>query len=190
MAGPNKTSAMVPLMIVGACLFGLGTYQAMKPKQVEVNKGYEAPANPRTMQAPDAPALTKDAAQLAAEADETTLQRTEAQTKDVKIRISDAPWLQGIISGAFGNFREGVLKSLKTEQAKGDVNCAPVLTNMDAAALGALEKVSCTAKDGGQITGEFDKTGDGELQIENTDGAMVKVSKTDGDFNVETRNSK
>jgi hypothetical protein len=194
MAERKRGGAMLPLIIVGATLFAFGAYQSTRPKEPEINKGYEAPAvtapaNPRTMQAPDAPPVVKDAAQMAAEADQTTLPAPKSETKSTKIQISDAPWLQGIMTGAFGNFRDGVLKSLKAEQAKGDVNCAPVLTNLDAAALGALEKVSCTAKDGGQISGEFDETGDGEIQIKDADGAKVTVSKNGGDFNVETRDS-
>jgi hypothetical protein len=205
MAEQKKSSAMLPLIIVGAALFGFGTYQSMKPKEPEVNTGFvaspetpepstsepstSAPANPRTMQAPDAPPVTKDAAQIAAESGDTTKVEAKVNGATVKLSVSDAPWLQGIMTGALGNFREGVLKNLKAEQAKGDVNCAPILTNLNTAALGALEKVSCTAKDGAQITGEFDETGDGELTIEDSNGGRVKVSKNDGDFNVETRNS-
>jgi hypothetical protein len=201
MAEQKKSSAMLPLIIVGAALFGFGTYQSMKPKEPEVNTGFvtppEAPTapdsptpdNPRTMQAPDAPPTTKDAAQRAAEAEETTKIEAKVNGASVKLSISDAPWLQGIMSGAFGNFRDGVLASLKTEQAKGDVNCAPVLTSLDSVALARLEKVTCTAKDGGQITGEFDEAGDGELTIEDANSGRVRVSKNDGDFNVETRNS-
>jgi hypothetical protein len=204
MSEPKRSGgAMLPLIIVGATLFGFGTYQSMRPKDVEVNKGFEAqssvaapstpsPPNPRTMQAPDAPPMPKDAAARAAETTETTeTTKVEAKTDgaNVKLSISDAPWLQGIMSGAFGNFREGVLKSLKAEQAKGDVNCAPVLTNLDMAGLASLEKVTCTAKDGGQIKGEFDETGDGDLTIEDGKGGRVQVSKNDGDFNVETRDA-
>jgi hypothetical protein len=141
------------------------------------------------MQAPDAPLATKNEAQRAAEADGTTKIEAKMDGTNVKLSISEAPWMQGIITGAFGNFREGVLKSLKAEQAKGGINCAPVLTKLDVAALAALEKVSCTSKDGGQISGDFDETGDGDLTIEDTDGTRVRVSKNDGDFNVETRNS-
>jgi hypothetical protein len=199
MAEQKKSSAMLPLIIFGAALFGFGVLQSTRPKEVDVNKGFEAPpavsapsqtppANPRTMQAPDAPPMTKDAAALAAEAKDTTV-TANIGGADVKVSISDAPWFQGIVTGAFGNFREGVLKSLKAEQAKGDVNCAPVLTNLDVTALAALEKVSCTAKDGGQISGEFDESGDGDLEIRDSDGATVRVSKNDGDFNVETRDS-
>jgi hypothetical protein len=198
MAENKKSSAMLPLIIVGAALFGFGTYQSMRPKEVEVNKGFERPAvvstpgeappaNPRTMQAPDAPPMTKDAAARAAEAKDTTIS-ANVNGADVKLSISQAPWLQGIITGALGNFREGVLKTLKAEQAKGEINCAPVLTTMNAAALAAVEKITCTAKDGSQISGDFDEKGDGDLTVEETGGAQVKVSKNDGDFNVETGN--
>jgi hypothetical protein len=211
MPDQKKSSTMLPVIVIGAALFGFGAYQSMKPKEFEVNKGFEAPpavsapnspsvpdtpsadtsgmTNPRTMQAPDAPPMTKDAAQLAAEADDTTKIEAKVNGKSVKLSISDAPWLQGIMSGALGNFREGVLASLKTEQTKGDINCTPVLTSMTKSAFSGVEKVTCTAKDGGQISAEFDETGDGDLTIEDTNGGSVKVSKNDGDFNVETRNS-
>jgi hypothetical protein len=197
MAEPKKSSAMLPLIIVGATLFGFGTYQSLKPKDAEVNQGFVAPPesvsipdNPRTMQAPDAPAPEKDAAARAAEATETTKATDlEANVNGVKLKlsVSEAPWLQGIMTGALGNFREGVLKNLKEQQAKGGINCAPLLTNMEQAALSKLEAITCTTKDGGQIKGEFDEAGDGELRIDDTDGARVTVSKNNGDFNVETR---
>jgi hypothetical protein len=139
MAEGKKTSAMVPLMIVGACLFGLGTYQAVKPKEVEVNKGYEAPANPRTMQAPDAPALTKDAAQLAAEADETTL--PPAATVEIAPKTPPAPtvidqdWFKALKVEDTLNFRGTVLPVLKKAQIDGAINCSPALTPKSEAEL-------------------------------------------------------
>ncbi len=196
MAEQKKSSAMLPLIIVGAALFGLGTYQSLKPKAPEVNTGYVAPLeNPRTMQAPDAPAMDKDAAQRAAESDETTATTPTIPTPatvaedSVKIQITNAPWLQGIMTGALGNFREGVLTALKAEQTKGVLNCAPVLTDVATTAFTTIDKVTCTAKDGAQITGEFDEIGEGDLNVEYPNGGQIKVSKNDGDFNVETRNS-
>jgi hypothetical protein len=199
MSDQKKSSAMLPLIIVGAALFGIGAYQSTKPKDPEVNTGFVAPphvpetspstpANPLTLQAPDAPPITKDAAQRAAESDAITDSKEKVKGAEVNLSLADAPWLKGLITGAFGNFRESALKSLKAEQAKGDVNCAPVLTGLDVEALAALEKVSCTAKDGSQITGEFDETGDGDLNVEDTKGNRVRVKKQDGDFNVEIRN--
>ena len=185
MPEPKKSSAMVPLIIIGACLFGFGTYQSMKPKATEVNSGFVAgPQNPRTLQAPDAPPMTKDAAQMAAEADQITTPMSKAEAPRVKLAITEAPWMQGIMTGAFGNFREGVLKVLKAEQAKGGINCAPVLTD-----ISSIEKISCTTKDGAQITGEFDASGDGEFTVEDPSGGRVQVSKNNGDFNVETRDA-
>jgi hypothetical protein len=206
MALPKKSSLMAPLILVGAMLFGFGVYQSKMPKKpepIEVNSGFVAtptpasptspdtptPQNPRTMQAPDAPPMTKDAAQVAAAVGETTKIEANINGATVKLSLQDAPWLQGIIRGAFGNFREGVLKSLKAEQAKGSLNCAPVLTDIAETAFSNVEKISCTAKDGGQINGEFDEDGEGDLTIEDTNGGRVKVSKSGGDFNVETRNS-
>lgn len=203
MAEPKKSSAMIPLIIVGACLFGLGVYQSMKPKDPEVNTGYVASpqtslppkislpqeGNPRTLQAPDAPPMTKDAAQRAAETNTTTDVSAKINGTTVALSISDAPWLQGIMSGALGNFRDGVLGSLKVEQAKGGINCTPVLTKMAESAFTGVEKIACTAKDGGQISGDFKRNGDGDMKVEDPNGGMIKVSKNDGDFNVETRNS-
>jgi hypothetical protein len=200
MAGPNKTSAMVPLMIVGACLFGLGTYQAMKPKQVEVNKGYEAPANPRTMQAPDGPAMTKDAAQLAAEADETTL--PPAATVAVAPKAPPAPtildqdWFKALKIGDTLDFRGTVLPVLKKAQIDGAINCSPALTPKSEAELALVEKVTCLAGDGTQIKAEFGndytddngaiKRNDGDLVATTPDNKVVKIEKSGNEFNVTT----
>jgi hypothetical protein len=195
MAEKQKSSAMIPVIIAGACLFGFGIFQSTRPKEPEVNTGFVAPpqtptpptGNPRTMQAPDAPAMEKDAAQRAAESDTTTKIDVKFNNGAEKLSTTNAPWLQGIMSGTTGNFRDGVLTSLKGEQAKGNLNCAPVLTDMAQSAFGGVEKIACTAKDGGQIDGDFGNSGDGDLKVEYPDGGMVKVSKNDGDFNVETR---
>jgi hypothetical protein len=197
MTEPKKKNGMLPLILVGLGLFGVGVFQSMQPKVPEVNTGFVAPTetpkasldNPRTMQAPEAPALTKDAAQRAAETDTTTKIDVEVNGAKVKLSTTDAPWLKGIMSGALGNFRDGVLGSLKAEQAKGDVNCAPVLTDMVPASFATIEKIECTAKDGAQIVGDFDDVGDGELQVDYSNGGKVMVSKNDGAFKVETRNS-
>lgn len=182
---------MLPLVIVGACLFGFGTYQAMKPKDPEVNTGFIAPAdNPRTMQAPAAPPVTKDAAQKAAEASDTTVPTTPSERQKEQPSIANVPWLKTIMAGAFGNFREGVLTSLKAEQTKGAMNCAPALTDMPIAGFIRVATISCTTKDGGQISGDFDEAGEGDLKVEYGDGAQVRVSKNEGDFNVETRNAR
>jgi hypothetical protein len=197
---PKKSSAMLPLIIVGATIFAFGTYQSMKPKEPEVNPTFvaasetptspkTAPANPVTMQAPDAPLVGKDAAQDAAEATEITISKAKAETNKVEISVTNAPWLKALMTGVFGNFREGVLGSLKAEQDKGGINCTPVLNTMTDADIAKLEKVSCTGKDGGQITGEFDEDGEGDLRVEYPNGGMVKISKNGGNFNVETRNS-
>lgn len=142
------------------------------------------------MQAPDAPAMEKDAAQRAAESDTITMSDVKADKIELKVSPTPAPWLQAIMSNTTGNFRDGVLASLKGEQAKGSLNCAPVLTDTAQSAFAGIEKIACTAKDGGQIDGEFADSGDGDLKAEYPDGTVVKVTKNDGDFNVETRISK
>jgi hypothetical protein len=184
----KKSGAMLPLIVIGAALFGAGIYQNSRPKVPEVNTGFIAPPppeNPRTMQAPDAPPMEKDAAQRAAEADQTTTPPPKSDDKSsVRISLSDVPWIQGLITSKIGNFREGALKSLKTEQDTGGINCSPVLTD----AVSTIEQVSCTAKDGAQIKGEFDEVGDGELRIEATDGATVSILKNETDFRVEVEN--
>ncbi len=189
--------AMLPLIIIGATLFGLGTYQSMRPQArgnsepSEINQGFTAPPqNPRTIQAPDNPPIGKDAAQRAAEDSNATERSQAAEVSESKISISNAPWLQNIVTGAFGNFREGVLNNLKLEQAKGGINCSPVLTNLDQAAFANIEKVACTTKDGSQVEAEFDPIGEGEFSVEYPNGGRMQVSKNDGNFNVETRNSR
>jgi hypothetical protein len=191
MADPKRSgSAMFPLIIIGAILFGFGVYQSGRPKDPEVNQGYVAPAqNPRTIQAPDNPPIPKDAAQRAAEEVKATQPTVDRSEIEVTTQTPNDPWVQGIMTGAFGNFRAGVLKTLKAEQTKGDINCSPVLTNLDDTALGNVEKIACTAKNGGQIKGEFDEIGEGEFRIDYLNGGMIEVTKSDGDFKVETRNS-
>jgi hypothetical protein len=200
MAGPNKTSAMVPLMIVGACLFGLGTYQAMKPKEAEVNKGYEAPANPRTMQAPDAPPMTKDAAQLAAEADETTV--PPAATEAIAPKAPPAPtvldqdWFKALKVEDATDFRGAVLPVLTKAQRDGAINCSPALTPKSEAELALVEKVTCLAGDGTQIKAEFGadytddngsiKRNDGELVATSPDDKVIKIERSGSEFNVTT----
>ena len=67
MAKQNGPGIFVPLIIIGATIFGLGAYQALRPKPVEINPTFEAVDNPRTMQEPPPPAASKDAEQLAGE---------------------------------------------------------------------------------------------------------------------------
>ncbi len=190
MAGSNKPSAMVPLIIVGACLFGFGAYQSLKPKPPEVNTGFVAPPeNPRTMQAPVAPVPSPTAADQAAEEAATTEVSVKASPNASSVSLTDTPWLRAIIAGAGGNFRDLVLGGLKEQQVKGNLNCAPVLTNMAPTSFVSVGRIACTAKDGAQIKGDFDRRGDGDLEVEAMDGGGVTISQNDGDFKLETKNA-
>ena len=184
MAKQKGSGIFVPLIIIGATIFGLGAYQALKPKPVEINPTFEAVDNPRTMQAPPPPSASKDAAQLAAEAgateDKASTEPTAAKTR----KLDDAPWLKAIMGGVLGEFRSTVITVLQKEQAKGDLNCSPVLTKATEAALNALEDVSCTDKEGTVFTGEFDSDGDGSLEIKSPDKEKVTIEKSGGSFSV------
>ena len=184
MAKQQGPGMFVPLIIIGATLFGLGAYQALKPKPAEINPTFEAVDNPRTMQAPPPPAASKDAAQLAAEESATEGQANTKLGTAKTIRLNDAPWLKAIMAGVLGEFRGTVVSALKKEQAKGDLNCSPVLTKASEAALGALEEVSCTDKDGAVFTGQFDSDGDGSLEIKSQDQEKITIEKSGGSFSV------
>ena len=192
---------MLPLIVIGACLFGFGTYQSMKPEEREVNTGFVAPAvsappvsaspgNPRTMQAPDAPPVIPDGATVAAREGETTKVEASINGTQVKVALSHAPWLQAIMTGMSGNFREGIVKSLKAEQIKGSINCAPSLNDLAQASIASLDKVTCTAKDGATIDADFNDDGQGNLSVEYPNGGKVEISKDGEDFRVETRDSR
>jgi hypothetical protein len=174
----------VPLIIIGATIFGLGAYQALKPEPAQINPTFEVVDNPRTMQAPPPPAASKDAARLAVEESATEgLVNPEPGTAKT-IRLNDAPWLKAIMAGVLGEFRATVVAALKKEQAKGDLNCSPVLTTASGAVLSALEEVSCTGKDGTVFTGQFDGDGDGSLEILSQDSEKVTIEKSGGSFSV------
>ena len=184
MAKQQGSSMFVPLIIIGATLFGLGAYQALKPKPAEINPTFEAVDNPRTMQAPPPPAASKDAAQMAAEAGSTKDQISAEPSVAKTTKLNDAPWLKTIMAGVLGEFRSTVVTALKKEQAKGDLNCSPVLTKASETALGALEEVSCTDKDGAVFTGQFDSDGDGSLEIKSQDQEKITIEKSGGSFSV------
>jgi len=190
MAKQRGSGIFVPLIIIGATIFGLGAYQALKPKPVEINKTFEAldnfagADNPRTMQAPPLPAASKDAAQLAAEGSATEDQANAEPAATKTLKLDDAPWLKTIMGGVLGEFRSTVVTALKKEQAKGDLNCSPVLTKASEATLDALEEVSCTDKEGAVFTGQFDTDGDGSLEIKSPDKEKVTIEKSGGSFSV------
>jgi hypothetical protein len=180
MARQQGSGMMVPLIIIGATLFGLGTWQALKPKEVEVDPTFTVPENPRTLQAPPLPESGKDAAQVAAESG-----ATEAKNTDISIKISDAPWIKAIMGGVLGEFRSTVVKALKDQQSEG-LNCSPALGNLTQDQIQDLEEVTCTDKDGTIITGTFDTVGDGTLEVKDPSGQSVQIRKFEGSFTVQT----
>jgi hypothetical protein len=184
MAKQKGSGIFVPLIIIGATIFGLGAYQALRPKPVDINPTFEALDNPRTMQAPPPPSASKDAAQLAAEESATEGQASAETAATTTLKPDDAPWLKAIMGGVMGEFRSTVVTALQKEQAKGDLNCSPVLTKATEAALTALEEVSCTDKEGAVFTGEFDSDGDGSLEIKSPDREKVTIEKSGGSFSV------
>jgi hypothetical protein len=194
MAQGKQPSAMLPLIIVGATLFAFGTYQSMRPKEPEVNKGFvsppavSAPANPRTMQAPDMPAIEKDAAARAAEDTTTTSPKTAETIVPVAPQKSvlDDEWFKPLTVGDTLDFRGRALKTLREQQTKNVIACRPALQRLDDAALAKLEEVSCTATDGSQINGEFDEDNDGTLTATSPDNKVIEITKNGDEFYVKT----
>lgn len=192
MAEQKKSSAMIPLILIGAALFGFGTYQSMKPKEPEVNPTFVAtpntpsppttpstatPANPLTMQAPDAPPIGKDAAQLAAAAGDTTNVPPQKS-------VLDDPWFEALKVGDARNFRARTMTALKDQQVKGVVNCRPSLAQRSDIAVATLEEVSCTATDGSTIESQFDSDNDGELRAKAPDGSVTRIERSGDAFSV------
>lgn len=206
MAEPKRgNSAMLPLIIVGATLFAFGAYQSTRPKEVEVNKGFEstvsAPQNPRTIQAPDNPPVEKDAAQRAAEAKETTQPKPAEALEPVPAvkTILDEAWFQALQVGDVADFRGRALAALKAQQGSGAINCTPVLTQKSVEELAKIERVTCLAKDGVEIKGEFEAdykvndTGpvqnDGEITATAPNDVVVKIQKSGDEFNTTRENA-
>jgi hypothetical protein len=193
------------LIIVGATLFAFGAYQSTRPKEVEVNKGFEAgvsaPQNPRTIQAPDNPPMEKDAAERAAEATETTLPKsTETPVPVLAVKtILDEAWFQALQVGDVADFRGRALLALKSQQSVGTINCTPVLTHKSADELAKVERVTCLAKDGVEIKAEFEEaykvnnTGplhsDGEILATAPNDVVVKIQKSGDEFNATRENA-
>lgn len=184
MAKRQGSGMFVPLMIIGATIFGLGAYQATKPKTVDINPTFQAVDNHHTMQAPPPPEATKDAAQQAAEAAATEEKANAEPASANTLRLNDAPWLKAIMGGVLGEFRGTVVKALQKEQANGNLNCSPVLTKAPETTLRALEEVSCTDKEGAVFTGQFDSDGDGTLEIKSQDKEKVTIEKSGASFSV------
>jgi hypothetical protein len=198
MAERKQSSAMLPLIIVGATLFAFGTWQSTRPKEPEVNQGFvspstELPANPRTMQAPDAPPQTVDAAQRAAQAGDVT-QIEEVEKIAPQTSVLNEPWFLALRDGSVLDFRAKTLTALKDQQAKGALNCRPTLLGKTDLELSETEAVSCLATDGSKIEGRFESgykardTGpilsEGEIEATAPDNRTITIVKSGDEFNV------
>ena len=193
MAEKKKSSAMVPLILVGAALFAFGAYQTLKPKAPEVNTGFIAPAdNPRTMQAPDSPPMGQDAAQRAAADSGTTTSKVAANTASV-ISIFDAPWFKSLQTNT-PDFRGQTLAVFVTQEGNRTLTCKPVLSQKTTAELSAIEKVTCTATDGTTLAAEFfDVSADsnnGVIVATSADNKVVMIGKRDDAITVRIRESR
>jgi hypothetical protein len=205
MAEQKRGSAMLPLIIVGATLFGLGIYQSTRPKEPEINPTYQAPAvsapaNPRTMQAPDAPIMEKDEAQRAAAATQSTVPKATETIEPVTAAktILDEAWFQALQVGDVADFRGRALTAFKAQQKAGTINCTPVLTQKADAELAKLDRVTCLAKDGVEIRAEFEgdyqvnDTGplqnDGEITATAPNNVSVKIQKSGDEVNASREN--
>jgi hypothetical protein len=194
----KKSGAMLPLIIVGATLFAFGIFQSTRPPEPEVNSGFTStpsastPANPRTMQAPDAPPSAKNAAQRAAETGDVTAKiKADALTNTPS--VLDEPWFKALRIGDSSDFRGQALAAFKDQQGKGTLNCTPVLTSMTPQQLAAVTRVSCVATDGSQMEAEFsdvDNVGrpdslrsDGEIRATSPDNKVIKIEKNGDEFN-------
>ena len=190
MAEKKKSSAMVPLIIVGAALFAFGAYQTLKPKAPEVNTGFIAPSdNPRTMQAPDGPPIGQDAAQRAAADSGTTTSKVAANTASA-ISIFDAPWFKAL-QVRIPDFRRQTLAVFVTQEGNRTLTCKPALSQKTAAELAAIEKVTCTASDGTTLAAEFSNvspnTSDGEIVATSPDDRVIVVGKRGDVFTVRAK---
>lgn len=183
----KKSSAMLPLIIIGATLFAFGTYQSLRPEVREVNSGFVAPAaNPRTMQAPDAPAMEKDAAQRAAEADTITASITTTTPQASTKSIVDEAWFRELTTENNEAFRGRVLNVLALQQLGKSINCTPSLAGMSDGNKAALEEIACTATDGSRIEGRFNGENDGRLEVTAPDNKRVTIRKDEDSFYVQT----
>jgi hypothetical protein len=198
MSERKRSSAMLPLIIVGATLFAFGTWQSTRPKEPEVNQGFvspapEVPANPRTMQAPDAPLLSVDAAQRAAQAGDVT-QSENVEKIAPQPSVLGEPWFMALRDGSVSDFRAKTLAALKDQQSKGVLNCRPTLLGRTDLELAETESVTCLATDGSKIEGRFEKgykvgdvgplLSDGEIEATSPDNRTITIEKSGDEFNV------
>ena len=175
MAGQKRSGLVVPLMIIGATMFALGTYRSLKPEQAQVNQGFVA-SDQKPSDADKA-----DAAELAAQA------APEADTQSpsqFQLSVTKAPWIKDLLVGALGEFDFAVVRSLQQQQVAGELNCSPVLTGLADQRLKALEEVTCTAKDGNILAASFDGSGHGTLEIKSPEGDVVTIEKSESDLRI------
>ncbi|GIU66807.1 hypothetical protein PsB1_0961 [Candidatus Phycosocius spiralis] len=166
---------VVPLMIIGATLFALGTYRSLKPEQAQVNQGFVA-SDQKPSDADKA-----DAAELAAQA------APEADTQSpsqFQLSVTKAPWVKDLLIGALGEFDLAVVRSLQKQQAAGEMNCSPVLTGLAQPEIKKLEEVICTAKDGNILKASFDGSEHGTLEIKSPEGDVVTIEKSETDLRI------
>jgi hypothetical protein len=138
------------------------------------------------MQAPDAPVSGKDAAARAAESSDITEPVAPVAPKVATKSVIDEAWFAPLMIGNPPNFRERVLDVLQQQQAKGVVNCAPSLADVQKASFAQLEEVSCLATDGTRFKGEFNVDNDGSLEAVAPDGKTVSISKDGSEFSSKT----
>jgi hypothetical protein len=196
MAEGKKSSAMLPIIIIGAAMFGFGIFQSTRPPEPEVNQGFVAPstptvpANPRTMQAPDAPVVEKDAAERAASSSAvTTPSATPAQ-------VIDQAWFAPIKAGETQDFSRLALLAFKAQVAQGTLTCSPAMARMREDEVLLLKKVTCLSDDGTKIESEFTDSykvnnvgplhTDGEITVTTPDKQVIKVVKSGDEFGVMT----
>jgi hypothetical protein len=204
MADSKRPSAMIPLIIVGAILFAFGAYQSTRPKEPEVNKGFvpptavTAPANPRTMQAPDLPAVEKDAAARAAESGDVTKIATTPEQSSATALL-DATWFAPLKSGETLDYRGQALLIFKAQSVAGSLTCSPALARKNDDEVRLLEKVTCLTQDGTKIEGEFEEDyrvgdagplqSDGELTITFPDNKVMTITKNGDEFYTKTESN-
>ena len=185
----QRSGLLVPIIIIGATLFGLGSYSAWRKTHHAPEAIVDARDNPRTMQAPPAPDVPKDAAQRAAEQTSITATLPSVSSEvtpngSATTRLTLNPWVMSLMGERPANFRSGVVAQLARAEKDGNLNCAPALKTTLPAAIDALEEIVCTTKTGDKLEGQFDSDGDGRLEIKAPDGEEVSIRKSGTEFSV------
>jgi hypothetical protein len=172
MAKFRDSKAFPPIIIVGACLFALGIYKANRPPREEVNKGFVAQAEV------NGPALVPPEGGEAVPLDAAPAEVTPTMSDMLK----EVPWLTPLLSATPEPFRARVLSTLSPKQVDGTLNCRPVLSGLTDAARDALAEFSCTAKDGTQISGNFDDADTGEVTVTSVQDQRIIIEKSSDAF--------